>query len=175
MNKNIKIFIAIFIGLNIFFVLLKGLDNEKTYISSKNLGKSNLEITSKGLFSDQEFSIKELIKKDNFSIINIWASWCEPCKKEHQYLMRLSEKNLNIIGLNYRDSQNNAKIFLKKMGNPYAEILIDPDGTKSIELGAIGVPETYLINSVTNKILKKFIGPLDQEKVDEIFKIINNE
>ena len=85
----------------------------------------------------------------------------------------LPEKNLNeidIIGINYKDKQSNAREFLSELGNPYLEVLIDLDGTKSIELGAIGVPETYLIK---NKIiLKKYIGPLDDMKLKEIIKII---
>ena len=82
---------------------------------------------------------------------------------------------MNIIGINYKDKEKNAKEFLKELGNPYSEILIDPDGIKSIELGAYGVPETYLINGKTNKIIKKFIGPLDDIKFKELVKIIKNE
>ena len=61
------------------------------------------------------------------------------------------------------------------MKNPYSEVLIDNDGTKSIELGAIGVPETYLVNGKTKEIIKKFIGPLDDLKFKEIIEIIKNE
>ena len=60
------------------------------------------------------------------------------------------------------------KIFLNELGNPYSQILIDPDGTKSIELGAYGVPETFLLNTKTKKIIKKYIGPLDDIKFNEI-------
>ena len=72
-----------------------------------------------------------------------------------------------------KDKKSNAAKFLSDLGNPYHEVLIDLDGTKSIEFGAIGVPETYLIN---NKIIvKKYIGPLDQSKLKDIIKIIKNE
>jgi len=72
-----------------------------------------------------------------------------------------------------KDKKSNAAKFLSDLGNPYHEVLIDLDGTKSIEFGAIGVPETYLIN---NKIIvKKYIGPLDQSKLKNIIEIIKNE
>ena len=127
------------------------------------------------LYINKEISLGELIKKNNFSIINIWASWCPPCRNEHPYLIDLQKiNNINVIGINYRDLEINAKKFLKDLGNPYSEILIDPDGTKSIELGASGIPETYLVNSKTNEIIKKFIGPIDDLKFKEIVKLINN-
>jgi len=61
------------------------------------------------------------------------------------------------------------------LGNPYVETLLDPDGTISIELGAYGVPETFLLNTKSKKIIKKYIGPLDNTKFNEILKIIKNE
>ena len=77
---------------------------------------------------------------------------------------------LEIIGLNYKDNLKNAEKFLNELGNPYENILIDNDGTKAIEWGAIGVPETFLV--FQNRIIKKFIGPLNSKSVEEIKKII---
>ena len=109
---------------------------------------------------------------NEFNLINIWASWCAPCKVEHPYLINLNDKfDINLIGINYKDNLDNSKKFLSDLGNPYDEVLVDNDGTKSIELGAIGVPETYLINS-NKKIIKKFIGPLDQEDYENIINLI---
>ena len=105
-------------------------------------------------------------------LINVWSSWCLPCREEHPYLMKLKDNSINVIGVNYKDNSNNAKVFIKEMGNPYTKILVDVDGTKSIELGAIGVPETYLIDSSASKILKKYIGPLDQQKFEDIIDIL---
>ena len=95
-----------------------------------------------------------------------------PCKVEHPYLINLNEKfDINLIGISYKDNLDNSKKFLSDLGNPYDEVLVDIDGTKSIELGAIGVPETYLINN-ENKIIKKFIGPLDQDDYENIINLI---
>ena len=86
--------------------------------------------------------------------------------------MQLSgKKNLNLIGLNYKDKETNAKKFILDFGNPFSNILIDIDGTTSIELGAFGVPETFIINN-EKIILKKFIGPLNNESINEIQSIL---
>ena len=87
-------------------------------------------------------------------------------------MINLNERSdLNLIGINYKANLDNSKKFLSDLGNPYDEVLVDSDGTKSIELGAIGVPETYLINN-ENKIIKKFIGPLDQDDYEDIISLI---
>ena len=77
---------------------------------------------------------------------------------------------LSIIGLNYKDNLKNAKEFLNELGNPYKQILIDKNGTLSIEWGAFGVPETYLIYK--NQIKKKFVGPLNIKSLKEIEKFV---
>ena len=94
-----------------------------------------------------------------------------PCKAEHTFLVDLTQNNqLEIIGLNYKDKLKNAEQFLNELGNPYKKILLDKDGTKAIEWGAIGVPETFIIYQ--GKILKRFIGPLNSNSVEEIKSII---
>jgi cytochrome c biogenesis protein CcmG/thiol:disulfide interchange protein DsbE len=86
--------------------------------------------------------------------------------------MELSKnESVKLIGLNYKDNIKNAKIFIDELGNPYSQILIDDDGTLSVEFGAYGVPETFLINK-NKKIISKFIGPLNQETFEEIQSII---
>ena len=105
------------------------------------------------------------------ALINVWATWCIACRIEHPFLMRLKEDSeVTIYGLNYKDNFNNAQNFLKKLGNPYETILLDEDGTTSIEWGAYGVPETFLIHK--NKIVSKYIGPLNEELINEIYSII---
>jgi len=177
MIKNFKFIIIAFFGLFLFMVLLQGLNKPNNYSPSDISNKIETNITARMLYLNKEISLGELlISKNNFSIINIWASWCLPCRNEHSFLIDLKKiNNINVIGINYKDKEINAKEFLKDLGNPYSKILVDPDGTKSIELGAYGVPETYLINNKTNEVVKKFIGPLDDVKFKEIVTLINNE
>ena len=174
MIKKIKfVFIILFFSF-IFFVFFKGLDKPNSYLPKKNITEIDTSLVFKNLYDQKEIVLGELISKNSFSIVNIWASWCLPCRDEHEYLLKLKNLNkINVIGINYKDKKSNAAKFLSDLGNPYHEVLIDLDGTKSIELGAIGVPETYLIN---NKIIvKKYIGPLDQSKLKDIIEIIKNE
>ena len=112
-----------------------------------------------------------IFKSDKFYLLNIWSSWCVPCRKEHALLMNLMEnKKIEVVGINYKDTKLNAENFLSELGNPYEKIILDKNGTNSIEWGAFGVPETFIIYN--NKIIKKYIGPLNQESLIEIQKII---
>ena len=171
--KNNKIFyLVVILIIAIFLVLLLGLKEEKNYIPQSELKKLNDSILLKELYSGKNIFLNDLLLNKEFNLINIWASWCAPCKAEHPYLINLNDKiDINLIGINYKDNLDNSKKFLSDLGNPYDEVLVDNDGTKSIELGAIGVPETYLINS-NKKIIKKFIGPLDQEDYENIINLI---
>ena len=172
MIKNLKFIIIISFSLFIFFIFFKGLEISNNYLPEKNLNKIETNLSFKKLYNQEEVLLEELINNNNFSIINIWSSWCLPCRDEHAYLLKLKNTNkINIIGINYKDKKSNAVKFLNDLKNPYSEVLIDTDGTKSIELGAIGVPETYLVNK--NKVLvKKYIGPLNNLKFKEILEII---
>ena len=172
MKNKKNFYLSISLVVAIFFVLLLGLNEEKNYSPESEFKKFNNSISLEELYSGKKIFLKEVLLKDEFNLINIWASWCLPCKAEHPYLLNLNKKfEINLIGINYKDNLENSKKFLSDLGNPYDEVLIDNDGTKSIELGAIGVPETYLINN-ENKIIKKFIGPLDQDDYENIINFI---
>ena len=145
-RKTLPIIIIIFLFF-CFFVFLKGLNNKNNYIPNENTGRKISSFTAKKLFNNQKINSDELFVEKKFYLLNIWSSWCVPCRAEHDILMRLSKNNLiKIIGLNYKDDLGNAKEFINSLGNPYSEILIDKDGTISIELGAYGIPETFVIN-----------------------------
>ena len=176
MVKNIKLIAVVFLLIVSFFILLKGLNKTNNYSPNLNSSKIDFNFKAKFLYSDEETTLYELINDKDFSIINIWASWCLPCREEHSFLLNLkSLDKLNIIGINYKDNEINAKKFIKELGNPYSKIVVDPSGVNSIELGAYGVPETILINNNSKTILKKYIGPLDDKKLAELKMIIKNE
>ena len=163
--------ILILIFLITFVIFFKGLKNTNIYTPDANL---KIEVPSFKLksFENDSIVISEKIFKDNdYYFMNIWASWCIPCKEEHEFLMELKKNNkIELIGFNYKDNFKNALSFLKNLGNPYDIIVSDKDGTASIEWGAYGVPESFLIYQ--NKILKRFIGPINNEDLLEIQKII---
>ena len=148
--------------------MFKGLNNSNIYIPKLKSEKLLINFKSKELFSEIEISSDKLFIDSDFYILNIWSSWCLPCRDEHKFLMQLNKNSsLMIVGLNYKDKSVNAKKFLNELGNPYSTILLDTDGTISIELGAYGVPETFLIND-EKKIIKKIIGPINEQLINEI-------
>lgn len=158
----------IFFFIFCFIVLFKGLNNSNIYIPKLKSEKLLINFKSKELFSEIEISSDKLFIDSDFYILNIWSSWCLPCRDEHKFLMQLNKNSsLMIVGLNYKDKSVNAKKFLNELGNPYSTILLDTDGTISIELGAYGVPETFLIND-EKKIIKKIIGPINEQLINEI-------
>ena len=171
-KKLVYLFISS-IFLFIFIVFFLGLNKENLYTPKEVKNKKLAIFDSNELYSNKEFNSKEIIDNNKFTLINVWSSWCIPCRSEHSILMSLSKNlDLYIIGLNYKDKKNNSIKFLEELGNPFSKILIDPDGIISISLGAYGVPETFLVNN-KSEILKKYIGPLTNENVLEIKKIIN--
>jgi len=172
MKKNIFYLSILLFFTFIFTIFYIGLDKPNFYKPEEVKNKSLEDFTSTELFSNKQFNSKDIIEKNNFTLINIWSSWCTPCRSEHAILMTLSEKtDLNIIGLNYKDKKNNAVKFLDELGNPFSKNLIDPDGIISISLGAYGVPESFLLNN-ESRIIRKYIGPLTSDNISEIIKII---
>jgi len=171
--KNKFYLIIIFILLIFCFIIFyKGLDNSNTYTPKTNIEKNLPIFKTKGFFSNTDIDSEKVFIEESYYIVNIWASWCVPCRKEHPLLMELSNNQLiKLIGLNYRDNLDNAKKFINELGNPYTQILIDKDGTLAVEFGAYGVPETFLIDK-NKKIIKKFVGPINKGIIEEIKLII---
>ena len=172
MKNKLSSFVVIIFLSFCFVVFYKGLNNPNTY-SPKIKDKKDIPIfEAKDFDSNSYLRSEKIFEEDIFYIINIWASWCVPCRTEHPLLMGLSKnQSVKLIGLNYRDNLNNAKKFINKFGNPYSQIIIDEDGTLSVEFGAYGVPETFIIDK-NKKIIKKIVGPINKEIVEEIKLII---
>ena len=169
-NKILPISI-VFVFIIIFIIFYQGLQNTNIYTPDS---KTNFEIPSvsvKLFNSDETINTLEIFNSNKFYLLNIWSSWCVPCKQEHPILMELMQNdNLKVIGLNYKDTKKNANNFLKELGNPYDNIIFDNKGTNAIEWGAYGVPESFLINN--NIIIKKYIGPLNERSMEEIKSFI---
>ena len=155
----------------IFILFYRGLENSNIYVPKTNINKQIPTFNAKLYNSSEEISSSKIFKDNQFYIMNIWSSWCVPCRDEHGFLKELSdEKNLKLIGLNYKDNKESANKFLNELGNPYDIIFSDPKGIIAIDWGAYGVPETYLIKN--KMIIKKTIGPLDKNSIMEIKEII---
>ena len=167
--KNKFILFTVIVAISFCFIIFyKGLNNSNTY-TPKITDKKNIPIfEAKDFNSNAYLNSEKIFEEDIFYIINIWASWCVPCRTEHPLLMKLSKnQSVKLVGLNYKDNLNNAKDFINEFGNPYSQIIIDSNGTLSVEFGAYGVPETFIIGK-NKKIIKKFIGPINNDIVEEI-------
>lgn len=100
------------------------------------------------------------------TLVNVFASWCVPCRQEHPILKELSrDPRLNVVGINYKDRQDNALRFLGELGNPYKAIGVDPNGKAAIDWGVYGIPESYLVAS-DGTILYKKVGPFDPQSLE---------
>jgi len=162
----LAIILLIFFG-TFYFSLQTKLKNDDLVMINKMLPAIKLQS-----LQDDSYVELPLQNMKNIYLINIWASWCVPCRQEHPLLMRLKkENNLAIYGINYKDNKSNAQKFLEELGNPYFFSGSDMDGSKAIEIGAYGVPETYLIDW-EGKIILKFIGPISNTNYEQIIQNI---
>ena len=171
MQRIIKIIVLIisFFIIGVFFI---SLDRDVNYntknLVGKKISKINLEY-----FNENKFYKEEDLKKNNYTLINFWASWCAPCRNEHPLLLQLSkEKNLKLLGVNFKDKKDQAKLFLNDLGNPYDFLAKDEFGKQSINFGIYGIPESILLNN-NLEVLQKFVGPLTLKDYNLIIKIIN--
>ena len=155
-----------------FTIFFKGLKTSNIYVPDFLLEKEIPLFTAETFYTKKKINSDEIFKDNKkYYLMNIWASWCVPCREEHEFLMDLKkEKNLELIGLNYKDNTLNAENFLNELKNPFTNIFLDKDGLIAIEWGAYGVPESFLIYN--KKIIKKIIGPLNNNSIIEIKEII---
>ena len=157
----------------ILLVFYNSLNRKTNYSTDYLVGNKLANINLKS-FDDKKIFSTEDLRKNKYTLINFWASWCAPCRVEHPYLIQLSkEKNLYIIGVNFKDKKNNALNFLNNLGNPYNYLAKDTNGKQSVNFGVYGIPESILINS-ESIVLKKFIGPLNEQDLNDIKEIVNS-
>ncbi len=170
MQKTIKIIILL-IFLFVIGVFYISLTRDTNYNTSDLINKNSPEFKFIS-FDETNFITRDDIKKNDFTLINFWASWCAPCKAEHPILMKLSEaKNLMILGINFKDKNIQAKKFLSELGDPYDLLAKDKNGKQSVGFGVYGIPESILINKDL-MIIQKFVGPLSFNDYNKIIKII---
>ncbi len=102
-------------------------------------------------------------------LVNFFASWCAPCEVEHPQLMALKAQGVKVVGVAYKDAPANTQAFLTRLGDPFAERLVDRDGRAGLEFGVTGVPETYLVGS-DGVIIAKHTGPLTPDAAEDLLK-----
>ncbi len=162
MNKNTIILTVIF-GLMCLF-LFKGLYNDPKKIQSPLIGKQFPQFKLNDLYLEVPLDNTSFINKK--TIVNVWASWCLECEREHSHLIKLSRnEDFDLVGINYKDLKDDAIGWLGMRGNPYRIIIADQSGDLALDLGVYGVPETYIIDE-NQTILFKHIGPINNTIIE---------
>ena len=159
---KISIFIIIIFIIGVFFL---GLNKDTNYNTSFLTGKKISNISLE-YFDENKFYKQDDLKRNNYTLINFWASWCAPCRVEAPIIEELSNI-IPIVGIAYKDKVQNTKKFLDDYGNPYDQIGLDTLGEIAIEWGVYGVPETFIINA-NGKIIYRHAGPL-------LYNVFQNE
>ena len=173
MKKQLLILPSLFFlfFLIIFFYLLI-IDRNPSELPSTLLDKNVPKFETESLLKDEKFiSSKEF--GNEILLVNFFATWCKPCRDEHIYIKRFSnEKEIKVIGINYKDNPKKAIQWLKELGNTYTDVAVDKSGRIAIDWGVYGIPETFIVNS--KGIIKyRHVGPVTKKIYKKINLIIN--
>jgi cytochrome c biogenesis protein CcmG/thiol:disulfide interchange protein DsbE len=145
-------------------LLWRGLAGNPSEVPSALIGKPVPEMTLPAVEGmDVPAFDTESLKAGSVTVLNVWASWCGPCRDEHPLLQELAKRSdIRLTGINYKDEPENARRFLGTLGQPYAAIVSDTKGRAAVDWGIYGVPETFIIDG-QGIIRYKWIGPLTPE------------
>ncbi len=168
--------LIIFGALAVFFYLQLTSGRNAQVLPSVLIGEKAPSIDLPALERFDLPALNDEAIKGKLTLLNVWASWCVPCRQEHPYLVDLAkDERLNIVGLNYKDKPFNAAQFLTGLGNPYTAVGVDSTGEATIDWGVYGVPETFII-SPDGTIIYKHIGPItDAALADKIMPVLEAE
>ena len=156
--------------LGIFFYLL-AIDRNPSEIPSVLINKNVPKFESKTLLKNERFLSTEEFGNE-IILVNFFATWCKPCRDEHIYIMRFSDKEkIRVVGVNYKDNPKKTIKWLDDLGNPYSDVILDGNGKIGIDWGVYGIPETFLVNS--KGIIKfRLAGPITKKTYKTINLII---
>jgi cytochrome c biogenesis protein CcmG/thiol:disulfide interchange protein DsbE len=165
---RIVLFSATLIALAALLALFAiNIDRDPQFVPSALLNKPAPDITLRPIEGPNEapgFGPQDL--KGQVVLVNVFASWCVPCRQEHPLLMELAQQGVTIYGINEKDAADNARKFLAELGDPYTRIGADPSGRAAIEWGVYGVPESFVVNA-KGIITYKHVGPLTDLAIKE--------
>ena len=164
MKKILPLLVFLVVGVFLFL----SLNSDPNKLPSPLVGKKIPIIEGTDFYSNETVKLNDLMD-NKLALINVWASWCVTCRKEHKVIMNIAENtNLKLIGINYKDTKSDGEEYLKVMGNPFDKIVFDHNGEIGMELGVYATPETFLI-SREGLIIHKHIGEITKEIWNENF------
>ena len=166
-SSRIKLFIplVVFALLALVFLQLEKRmisgDYDPSMLPSALIGKPLPEFNLATL-DNPNTVITSINLNNKAALLNVWATWCVSCRVEHAYLNTLAEKGITIFGLNYKDDQQKANLWLTRLGNPYQLNLFDVNGKLGLNMGVYGAPETYVLDA--NGIVRyRHVGVVDEK------------
>ncbi len=133
------------------------------------VGKMIPDLTLPTLADGRPVRLREVAAQGPM-LVNFFASWCAPCEVEHPVLMTLRGGKVRVVGIAYKDAPPNSQAFLTRLGDPFAQVLVDRDGRAGIEFGVTGVPETYMIDR-DGVVLAKHTGPLTAIEAERLVRL----
>ncbi|MHB0776673.1 DsbE family thiol:disulfide interchange protein [Halomonas sp. WWR20] len=156
--------LALFVVLGIF--LYRGLALDPSARDSAMLTREFPTFTLATL-EDPDAKVDESLLKGEVTLVNVWGEWCPTCKQEMPQLLELAEREVRLVGVDYKDTRENGQRFLEEFGNPFVLNLFDPDGTLGFDLGVYGAPETFLVDAegIIRYHHTGYITPEDVEQV----------
>ena len=163
-----------FMGLAAIFILRLGA-GDPSRIPSALIGRPAPQVSLPGLPGLERDGagvpgLDAAMLKGEVTLINVWASWCVPCRDEAPLLMQLAaDKRIRVVGITYKDQAENARRFLGRYGNPFAANGVDGNGRAGIEWGVYGVPETFVVDR-EGRIAYKLVGPITPDNLESALK-----
>ena len=172
MRKQLLIIplVLFFLLIGVFLYLLL-IERNPSELPSALINREAPEFEATSLF-DENLFVSNKDFGNEITLVNFFATWCFPCRKEHPFIEKLSnESGIKLIGINYKDKNTKTKKWLKELGNPYAKVGIDKDGNIGIDWGLYGIPETYVVDK--NGIIKyKYVGPITKKTYKKFYSLI---
>jgi cytochrome c biogenesis protein CcmG/thiol:disulfide interchange protein DsbE len=169
---RLKLFIPLGLFLVLAVFLFRGLQLDPNAMPSALIDKPLPE------FSLPVLGSEDIIDRDGVigevALFNIWATWCVSCRVEHPYLQKLADQGVPVYGINYKDVDSEALVWLEQLGNPYRLTVVDAEGTLGLDLGVFGAPETYVVDHrgvvryrhvgvVNERVWAEILGPIVAE------------
>lgn len=172
---RLKLFIPLIIFAGLSLLFWRGLDLDPTEIPSALIGKQVPEFHMPTVLEPERYVSQEDLKDHGhpYALINVWGTWCGPCRQEHPFLVELANRGVPIFGVNARDDLEAAQQWLEQKGDPYVFSVFDPHGQLDLNLGVYGYPETFLIDQNGTVLFRK-VSVLSQDVWERDFLPIVN-
>lgn len=165
MARHLLFILPLLLFLGFAAAFFAGLGRDPHAVPSALIGRPVPEFALPALVDDRP-GLATADLKGGVTLVNVFASWCVPCRLEHPLLMRLAKEGVELDGINYKDEPEDAKLWLTNLGDPYKRIGADAAGAVGIDWGVYGVPETFVIDR-SGIIRFKQVGPLSADVIHD--------